>query len=153
MQTFLPYPSFVQSAKCLDYKRLGKQRVEAGQILSVLLGETTGWKNHPAAKMWEGYEGCLRIYQSIMIRQWINRGYKNTMIGIEAIISLSDADAIEFEAKYAEKFPEQIPPWIGRDEFHASHRAALLYKEPVHYGKFGWTEEPKECYWWPTKNE
>jgi hypothetical protein len=26
MQTFLPYPSFVKSAKCLDYRRLGKQR-------------------------------------------------------------------------------------------------------------------------------
>ena len=28
MQTFLPYPDFKQSAACLDYSRLGKQRVE-----------------------------------------------------------------------------------------------------------------------------
>jgi len=50
VQTFLPYTDFIKSAKCLDYKRLGKQRVEAKQILNILLGETTkaGWTNHPA---------------------------------------------------------------------------------------------------------
>lgn len=33
MQTFLPYGSFIESAKCLDYGRLGKHRVEAKQII------------------------------------------------------------------------------------------------------------------------
>ena len=37
MQTFLPYPDFVKSAQCLDYRRLGKQRVEAKQILEINL--------------------------------------------------------------------------------------------------------------------
>ena len=37
MQTFLPYPDFERSAKVLDNKRLGKQRVEVLQILNVLL--------------------------------------------------------------------------------------------------------------------
>ena len=36
MQTFLPYKSFEKSAKCLDYKRLGKQRIETWQIYSAL---------------------------------------------------------------------------------------------------------------------
>lgn len=35
MQTFLPYANFEASAKVLDYKRLGKQRVEAKQILEI----------------------------------------------------------------------------------------------------------------------
>ena len=40
MQTFLPYPDFRQSAACLDYRRLGKQRVEGVQILKAIgLGE------------------------------------------------------------------------------------------------------------------
>ena len=39
MQTFLPYPDFKQSAACLDYRRLGKQRVEGVQILKKILGE------------------------------------------------------------------------------------------------------------------
>ena len=33
MQTFLPYADFAQSAKALDPKRLGKQRVETIQIV------------------------------------------------------------------------------------------------------------------------
>ena len=39
MQTFLPYQNFIKSAKCLDYKRLGKQRVEALQIHNIISGE------------------------------------------------------------------------------------------------------------------
>ena len=36
MQTFLPYPDFAESAKVLDNKRLGKQRVECLQIMKAL---------------------------------------------------------------------------------------------------------------------
>ena len=44
MQTFLPYMSFDDSAAVLDYRRLGKQRVETMQILYTLLGVKVG--NH-----------------------------------------------------------------------------------------------------------
>ena len=56
MQTFLPYRDFKQSFRVLDYRRLGKQRVEAHQVLNVLLGRTTtgGWRNHPITRMWDG---------------------------------------------------------------------------------------------------
>lgn len=37
MQTFLPYPDFAESAKVLDNGRLGKQRLEAKQILQINL--------------------------------------------------------------------------------------------------------------------
>lgn len=39
MQTFLPYPNFIGSAKVLDSRRLGKQRVENLQIMQALLGK------------------------------------------------------------------------------------------------------------------
>ncbi len=38
MQTFLPYPDFKESFRALDSKRLGKQRVEAFQILNAIMG-------------------------------------------------------------------------------------------------------------------
>ena len=62
MQTFLPHESFKKSFKLLDYRRLGKQRVEAHQILNVLLDrtQTKGWRNHPIVRMWEGYEDALK---------------------------------------------------------------------------------------------
>ena len=56
MQTFLPYDDFVLSLDCLDYRRLGKQRVEAMQLLNAMKREKGGWINHPATKMWRGYE-------------------------------------------------------------------------------------------------
>ena len=64
MQTFLPYADFKETAKCLDMKRLGKMRVEAMQILMVLTGLNKGkaWTNHPAVKMWRGYEAALAEY-------------------------------------------------------------------------------------------
>ena len=47
MQTFLPYPDFRESLESLDYKRLGKQRVEAWQIYQIVSGKRTkgGWIN------------------------------------------------------------------------------------------------------------
>ena len=132
MQTFLPYKSFKESFKSLDYKRLGKQRVEAYQVLNVLLGRTTtgGWKNHPVTKMWKGYENALKQYLNECIDEWIERGYNNTM----------KYEVIEGEVKY--------PQWLGNDLFHASHRANLLRKDYKFYSKFFWIENPENPYAW-----
>ena len=63
MQTFLPYPDFKKSLQALDYRRLGKQRVEAYQIIRVIkYGD--GWQHHPAAKMWRGHINALKLYCS-----------------------------------------------------------------------------------------
>jgi hypothetical protein len=49
MQTFIPFPNYIRSVQTLDYRRLGKQRVEAMQIINILEGKqvSAGWKNHP----------------------------------------------------------------------------------------------------------
>ena len=70
VNTFLPYADFEESAKALDYRRLGKQRVEALQILRANLGMTKGWVNHPAAKMWKGHEITLCKYGIAMCMEW-----------------------------------------------------------------------------------
>lgn len=53
MQTFLTSRNPSKTATELDYRRLGKQRVETIQIALILLGlqEGKGWVNHPAIKM------------------------------------------------------------------------------------------------------
>ena len=79
MQTFLPYPSFTKSAACLDSRRLGKQRVEAKQIYLALTKPGYGWQNHPAVKMWRGYEPALLSYGIIVCYEWVNRGFKDTL--------------------------------------------------------------------------
>lgn len=137
MQTFLPYPDFVQSARCLDYRRLGKQRVEVLQLLNALL-KGGGWKNHPAAKMWRGHEGSLAVYGNEICWEWIRRGFKDTVRKkIEAFL-------IPFLFN-----PTKVPPWLGNEAFHASHRSNLLRKDPVWYGQWGWSEPPDLPYIWP----
>jgi hypothetical protein len=130
MQTFLPYPSFVESAKALDYRRLGKQRLEAFQILKALRDPFYGWQNHPATRQWRTYDNALSNYYSIIVKEWISRGYKNTMV---------IPDIIE----------TPMPSWFGNDKYHSSHRANLLRKDPIWYGQFGWTDNPSTPYYWP----
>lgn len=137
MQTFLPYADFLQCAKVLDYKRLGKQRVEAMQILNCLdslnQGIKNGWYNHPAVRMWVGHELLLSDYMNIMIDEWIKRGYNNTMK----------------KAKVPDNYIYRPPDWLGDERLHSSHRANLIRKLPDHYLQFDWSEEPQEGYWWP----
>jgi len=131
MQTFLPYPSFIESAKCLDYRRLGKQRVEARQILRALRNGGT-WKNHPAVRMWAGYELALSLYGDTMIQEWTLRGYVNNM---------------ELICPYVRR--QDYPQWFGDWAFHSSHRSNLLRKDRSYYGRFGWSESDTLPYVWP----
>ena len=66
MQTFLPFSDFDASAHALDVKRLGKQRVETIQIVRALTVPDYGWRSHPAALMWKGYEEALGRYLSLI---------------------------------------------------------------------------------------
>ncbi len=130
MQTFLPYPDFKKSAQVLDYRRLGKQRVEALQILKALQNDNYGWKNHPIVKMWEGFAPALIEYKNIMIQEWISRGYNNNL----------NLDFVDEPIVY--------PQWLGDEEFHASHRSNLLKKDFEYYSQFNWKEEPGLNYIW-----
>lgn len=133
MNTFLPYADFEASARCLDDRRLGKQRVEALQILNVLAGKTKGWRTHPAVLMWRGYEDALRLYMNACIREWVRRGRRNEM------------------PEAAAREPVAMPPWLGDERVHAAYRANLLRKDPQHYGRLGWSDDPALEYAWPVR--
>ena len=122
MQTFLPYKSFVLTARCLDRQRLGKQRVEAYQILKANIGYPSRWIHHPAVKMWKGHEGALAIYTLAICREWISRGYKDTMQ--EKTNLLVVEHGIELTS-----FPE----WLGMEAFHVSHQSNLIRKDPRYF--------------------
>ncbi len=144
MQTFLPYPSFSLSAKCLDYRRLGKQRVETKQIWQTLTGQSPGkgWINHPAVLMWKGREDALIWYGEIICEEWIARGYKDSLLPWFQNIKRE-------RVKVHPSIP--MPNWLGDEKFHSSHRQTLLSKNLEWYSQFGWTETPKYEYCWPAK--
>lgn len=132
MQTFLPYSDFEKSVAVLDYRRLGKQRVETYQILNVLLGrtESKGWRNHPITRMWAGHENALKLYQNITISEWVRRGYKNNME-----MEVLDSGLLVF------------PDWLGDERVHRSHRSNLLRKDYEYYSQYFDEPADLEYYW------
>ena len=132
VNTFVTSTCVRECAKNLDWRRLGKQRVEAYQIWRVITGVTSGWKNHPAVKMWEGHQCALALYCNTMIDEWIARGYKNTM----------------------QKLPHcktpRFPWWWGWDPLIKSHQASLNRKMPSVYS-FEVGEYAQWGYVWPSK--
>jgi len=138
MQTFLPYANFEDSARVLDYRRLGKQRVEAMQIYQILAGgkKESGWVNHPAVRMWNMQWITLAKYYNAIVKEWIGRGFKNNM---PLLMELDE--------------PFWEPLWLGDEEVHSSHRAVLLGKDYTWYSQFGWKEKPavKTNGRWPYK--
>ncbi|MEI6609224.1 MAG: MSMEG_6728 family protein [Deltaproteobacteria bacterium] len=129
MQTFLPYPDFKKSLQAIDYRRLGKQRVEAYQIIrAIKYGD--GWQHHPAVKMWRGHINALKLYYNLSLDEWIGRGYRNNM------------QKMPIRGRIA------YPQWFGRNCFHAAHRSNLLRKDPHFYGQYKWSEPPDLPYLW-----
>jgi hypothetical protein len=149
MQTFVPYPDLRRSAEVLDDKRLGKQRVEAMQIIRALTRPTYGWKHHPAVLMWKGYEPALARYAAVICEEWTKRGHADTCDATirsdlrQAGIVVSDDDG-----------DPPMPPWWGDDAVHRSHRSALLRKDPDHYAtKFEPDLTPDLDYVWPVRSK
>lgn len=136
MQTFLPYRDFGLTARCLDNKRLGKQRVECLQIFNALRGLSKGWRHHPAVLMWSGYEVCLAHYMQAIIREWCARGFVNA-------IRLPETASAQWI----------WPDWWDDDRVFSSHRSNLLRKDPEYYGQFDWVEPTTMPYHWPVTKD
>lgn len=150
MQTFLPYPSFEETARVLDYERLGKQRVETMQIMGRLLQvrlstngpdgkllprdrwkfeptKGNGWANHPAVLMWRGYEFALLMYQSAIVSEWEARGYQENVCMIKT--------SLIFQHNYHNDTGlEMYPPWLGDPDIHLGYQSNLIRKNPEFYG-------------------
>ena len=122
VNTFLPFADFKQSAQCLDWQRLGKQRVEAKQIIAILESNDMDaaaklpFGHHPAVKMWIGHVAALKLYFNECVKEWIRRGYKNNL-------PLYDDSEVKVS----------MPWFIGWPPFHLSHQASLFRKKTDFY--------------------
>lgn len=143
MQTFLPYASFARSARALDSRRLGKQRVEVLQILRALELERYGWKHHPVVRMWRGYTEALVCYGAAVVAEWTARGYRDATL--ERILEFAPGARSQRELDEA----GELPPWLGDRALHRSHRSALVRKDPAFYGPRFRGVPPHLPYVWP----
>jgi hypothetical protein len=129
VQTFLPYPDFARTAEVLDDRRLGKQRVEVLQILNAMHRTSGGWINHPATRMWRGFEPALVAYGLAIIEVWTAKGRADTVR--EQILPHLHGEPDRTQGELAAL--GMLPPWLGREDVHRAYRSALVRKMPEHY--------------------
>ncbi|MGW1560473.1 MSMEG_6728 family protein [Streptomyces sp. NPDC002144] len=135
MQTFLPDPDFRTTAQLLDRRRLGKQRVEALQVLRGLTVPGYGWRRHPAVRMWAGYEEALVRYGLEICRVWRELGHQDSCAAslVAGFAAHRPGHAVREQGRLAAE--RELPPWLGDERFHRSHRSALVRKDPAVYGE------------------
>jgi hypothetical protein len=145
VQTFLPYSDFARTAAALDPARLGKQRVEALQVLRAIELPDYGWRHHPAVTMWHGRVPALVAYGLACVDAWTASGRAD-----------STRDQItEFAPEVVGRTQDDLagagllPRWVGDPALHLSHRSALVRKDPAFYGPLFEDVPPDLPYVWP----
>jgi ribosomal protein L37AE/L43A len=171
MQTFLPYSHYSLSAKVLDVKRLGKQRVEALQILQVLSKgkyycpeckkTVTHFNEHKT-----GYH-CYDCEMPLKMTAWYNHPAVQMWKGYERGLLLylqemcaewvgrgyNDTCWEKAQQIVFKNGPILLPDWIGNETFHKSHQSNLLRKNPEHYGQYFFGVPDDLPYVWPSKQK
>lgn len=149
VQTFLPYADFEQSARVLDPRRLGKQRVECLQVLRGLTVEGYGWRHHPAVKMWRGFEEALGRYSFACCEVWVEGGFADTCASTISS-ELASVGIARVRSQEELAAAGALPGWLGEESFHRSHRSALVRKDPGFYRE-RFPDVPDDLpYVWPT---
>jgi hypothetical protein len=171
MQTFLPYPDFKKSLQTLDYRRLGKQRVEAYQIIRILKaasqskvyhgGEEEATQSYNTIRRgadgeakkgrrmnakWRKYEGGWRNHPAV--KMW--HGHINAL-KLYYNLSLEEWTGRGYRnnmQKMIIRGKITYPQWLGTNCFHAAHRSNLLRKDIGFYGKYKWSEPADLPYLW-----
>jgi len=108
------------------------------------------WANHPAARMWRGYEAALLMYQQAICEEWTTRGYADTCFDTTNRIYRV---AVKYEIlPWVGLSEAPMPPWLGNKDFHKAHRSNLSRKNRLYYIQY-WNTEPGLEYIWPTTKE
>jgi len=127
VQIFRPYRDWARSAKVLDDRRLGKQRVETKQVLLAILRKLGVLMYFNGGRP---YVGDLVGYFYAIVEEWKARGHKNN-------ISLADVVPLLAKVKGA--------PGTPITHVHeVEYRRVLILKEPCHYLRVFSPEEVAE---------
>lgn len=124
MQTFMPYPSFEESADALDLVRLSCQVKECYQIMQALC-YTTGYSNHSVTRMWRNHEWELLVYAEACENERLYRD-RPPHVSFDNLIRL-----------YFRRFDSgrrfESPFWLGDPELHLAYQSVLVSKDPDYY--------------------
>lgn len=110
-----------------NHEKITRLKNKNGHIVKL------GYGSHPCVIMWHGYMDALKKYYDEIVKEWIFRGYNNTM----EIYDIPENSIV-------------YPKWLSNRKLHMSHRASLCKKNPAHYcpqfGDLIFTD-----YVWPSK--
>jgi hypothetical protein len=148
MQTFVPFDNFEDSAAVLDNKRLNKQLLEGRQIYKIIASNQLkgAWVNHPAVKMWRGFDNALFDYLRVIKDECLYRNIQ-TENNWNALTEM-------YEWNWHRGDGIVMPPWWGDNKVHQSHRNNLYRKDSEYYAEFVNDKFISCCercnYYWPT---
>ena len=154
MITFLPYPDFQKSAQVLDRQRLGKQRLEAKQILEINLGvmlrdkyqcnltrmqDETHISEEFIVKYWGENIAKVKFENHPAVRMWRTFEPALALYGMTVCTEWKSRGYVDnlmgfFDSVFGrgDKYIE-MPEWFGLVKFHVSHQAKLISKDYDHY--------------------
>ena len=101
--------------------------------------------------MWRGYEEALGRYGITCCEVWTELGFGDTCAAtIATDLRAAGVTAIRTQAELAEA--ASLPPWLGDEAVHLSHRSALVRKDPGHYASL-FPDVPDDLpYVWPVRS-
>ena len=144
---WMPYPNMRLSAHVLSAALLGRQTAACVRILRLIAGHrdnrtdlynigTVAWSSHPEA---------LVLYLDYCVSELNLRGQNR---GIPSPRSRVGVKLYQIPAEWSQNDPA-VPEWLGVERIHASHRAALLAKDPGWFAQFAWSEPRVRALAWP----
>lgn len=117
MNVFVPYLSPLDTAQCLDRRRLNKQVLECTQIINIINGVVKPRSWHPIYSMYENsltwlgsYCSCLKAYRD---------GYLAQAVSFSTVANT------------------YVPKFLLLNKWYLDNMKSRLYtKDPIHYEQF-----------------
>ncbi len=132
MQIFCPYPSPLDTARCLNLRHLNNQCNEAKVVLDAING-CKAWAHHPVVVMYIDHREWLVLYRSCLLE------FMNDRLVM---------------AEKLDRMSMIITPQFLTEEFCHNMRRRMYTKDPNHYKIFFGDLEPSDenWYWSPSEN-
>jgi len=100
--------------------------------------------------MWRGYEEALGRYGLVNVGVWKQLGFADTCADTMRA-DLAAVGICEIRTVPQLTAAGALPPWLGTEAFHRSHRSALVRKDPGHYRAL-FPDVPDDLeYVWPVR--
>ena len=94
--------------------------------------------------MWRGFSAALVAYGVAVCAEWTRRGRADAVRA--TLLEFTGGAAPDVDAL---RPAGALPPWLGFEPLHVSHRSSLVRKDPAHYRRY-FPDVPDDLpYVWP----